>query len=889
MPIFDRAEEASFFAKYFSQFISNGVFPNPSTNMQVFVNGGMKVTVDIGVCYINGYMGWVETPETLELAQSDERGRIDRIVARLDFKDRSIKLFVKKGVAGGNPTAPNLQRDYDMYEIGLADIKVNSNTIEILQENISDLRLNAELCGIVANQLQHVDTTTLFNQYQDWLTRVTREAEDDIEKKKEDFEKWYEKFKQVNLEDFNIWFENFKKINGTNFNDWFGTVKEVLDGDVAGNLLNKINEKVDKKALDIKYDTFSGALANIRNSSEAYMKSFYLEGVIEQETREGYNKFSLGKLKRSYGGTSTTGDDVIECEYNYSELKFDGILSYLPGQEFINKSIGVFKAGIYTFSSQLVSGTVTAKEGFDLDFEYGIKDSQGNNILTLSDFKNEKDVQNFTLNNDTELSFYLISNNSIVFDRTSIQLQITEGTEEKEYQSYGTMPSREFQAEVYGLGDSYNMLNIKEMLEVRSEGISKIYKENKIILNGTMSADWTKITKNSVPFELKAGETYEFRRRGLSNFGITLRILLGETIHKTIYLHKDIYEDRIFFTPSENTDRIYIFCDTGGVSKLELNNESLELQISKTIISKKIMPYGVTVVKINDEDKSKEQNYFLNFGNVRLYKDEIPYIEDDKVYCDKKWNKYVFNGNEVLERFSNDNNSWITYKCNTEIPIPIQPDTMDDVEEIFSNIGLQQTVNSILEGDKGVAYRTAQNSGGAGFYISLDGCETIQDYQNALKGNYIVYKLETPAKTEITGELANQIKNLYKNIHTYEDVTNIELLGYGEMNGEYLINTEFINKVSEINDIANIGMSNNIITLSVSNWVENINTGLYEYTITDSNVTASHFVQGNMDLENQAKMTDGYIESFDGGYKIISSEKPKSDVTMTIITQKVGA
>lgn len=657
------------------------------------------------------------------------------------------------------------------------------------------------------------------------------------------------------------------------------------------NLDEKIDKKADKKDLSVEYGTFSGILANIKNSAEAYMKSFYLEGGIKQETREGYNKFSLGKLKRSYGGTSTTGDDVIECEYNYSELKFDGILSYLPNQEFINKSIGVFKAGVYTFSSQLVSGTVTAKEGFDLDFEYGIKDSQGNNILTLSDFKNEKDVQNFTLNNDTELSFYLISNNSIVFDKTSIQLQITEGAEEKEYQSYGTMPSREFQAEVYGLGDSYNMLNIKEMLEVRSEGISKIYKENKIILNGTMSADWTKITKNSVPFELKAGETYEFRRRGLSNFGITLRILLGETIHKTIYLHKDIYEDRIFFTPSENTDRIYIFCDTGGVSKLELNNESLELQISKTIISKEIMPYGVTVVvvKINDEDKLKEQNYFLNFGNVRLYKDEIPYIEDDKVYCDKKWHKYVFNGNEVLERFSNDNNSWITYKCNTEISMPIQPDTMNDIEEIYSNIGLQQTVNSILEGDKGVAYRTAQNSGGAGFYISLDGCETIQDYQNALKGNYIVYKLAIPVKTEITGELANQIKNLYKNIHTYENVTNIELLGYGEINGEYLINTEFINKVSEINDIANIGMNNSIITLAVSNWVENINTGLYEYTITDSNVTASHFVQGNMDLENQAKMTDGYIESFDGGYKIISSEKPKSDVTMTIITQKVGA
>ena len=137
MPVFDRAEEASFFAKYFSQFISNGVFPNPSTNMQVLAKEGMNIKVDIGVCYINGYMGWVEPAETFEIEESDLQARIDRIVARLDFTDRSIKLVVKKGTARGNPVAPTLQRDYDIYEIGLADIRVNANVIEITQDRKS--------------------------------------------------------------------------------------------------------------------------------------------------------------------------------------------------------------------------------------------------------------------------------------------------------------------------------------------------------------------------------------------------------------------------------------------------------------------------------------------------------------------------------------------------------------------------------------------------------------------------------------------------------------------------------------------------------------------------------------------------------------------------------
>ncbi len=279
MPVFDRAEEASFFAKYFSQFISNGVFPNPSTNMQVLATEGMNIKVDIGVCYINGYMGWVEPAETFEIEESDLQARIDRIVARLDFTDRSIKLVVKKGTAQGNPVAPTLQRDYDIYEIGLADIRVNANVIEITQENITDLRLNTEICGIVANQLQHVDTTTIFNQYMDWLKRIMQEGEE----------------KLINAE------KNFEE----NFKTWFQTIQDVLDGDVAGNLLNLINTKSNKKKVyNIEIDTtWTGETA-------PYTKTIEVQGMLatdianlepiwsetletRQAEKEEYNKISM--------------------------------------------------------------------------------------------------------------------------------------------------------------------------------------------------------------------------------------------------------------------------------------------------------------------------------------------------------------------------------------------------------------------------------------------------------------------------------------------------------------------------------------------------------------------------------------------------------------------
>lgn len=277
MPIFDRAEEATFFAKYFSQFITNGVFANPSTNLQVLASEGMKLIVDVGVCFINGYMGWAETAEEFELAESGTQPRIDRIVARLDLVDRTINLFVKQGNELGNPVPPELQRNYDIYEIALADVRVNGNAVEIKQENITDLRLDTELCGVVVNQLDHVDTTTIFNQYQDWFKNITSNAI-------------------------------------IAFNDWFQTIQDILDSDTAGHLLNLINTKADKKriynlTIDNNWDgaeaPFSKVIpiSGLKNNDFITVYPILSENLENRKTENSeYNKISLvdsaeGELK----------------------------------------------------------------------------------------------------------------------------------------------------------------------------------------------------------------------------------------------------------------------------------------------------------------------------------------------------------------------------------------------------------------------------------------------------------------------------------------------------------------------------------------------------------------------------------------------------------------
>ncbi len=50
----DRRYKAEDFREYFASFIGNGVFPNPSTNLQVIANSNMTITIKQGKAWLNG-------------------------------------------------------------------------------------------------------------------------------------------------------------------------------------------------------------------------------------------------------------------------------------------------------------------------------------------------------------------------------------------------------------------------------------------------------------------------------------------------------------------------------------------------------------------------------------------------------------------------------------------------------------------------------------------------------------------------------------------------------------------------------------------------------------------------------------------------------------------
>ena len=67
----DRTYKAEDWAEYFASFIGNGIFPVPSTGLQVVAGSGMNVTVRAGKAWINGYFYQNTGDLTVQLATAD--------------------------------------------------------------------------------------------------------------------------------------------------------------------------------------------------------------------------------------------------------------------------------------------------------------------------------------------------------------------------------------------------------------------------------------------------------------------------------------------------------------------------------------------------------------------------------------------------------------------------------------------------------------------------------------------------------------------------------------------------------------------------------------------------------------------------------------------------
>ena len=267
----DRRYKAEDFREYFSSFIGNGVFPNPSTNLQIVSNGDMTVTIKSGKAWINGAI-YVNTDDLiLNIDHADGvLSRVDIVVLRFDNIERNIICKVKKGIFASSPVQQELQRDADAYELCIGKIIIDKGVTIIQQSNITDTRLDSNVCGIVTQTIKEIDTTELYNKLQAY-----------IDERGQDVDNWVAKSTAQ-------W--------GNDFINWFNGVKGLLDTDIAGALANRILE-------------LENIINNLELTSGKIIRpdgSNVEDALLELNTKEDFNKTSISALEQALGANIDT-------------------------------------------------------------------------------------------------------------------------------------------------------------------------------------------------------------------------------------------------------------------------------------------------------------------------------------------------------------------------------------------------------------------------------------------------------------------------------------------------------------------------------------------------------------------------------------------------------
>lgn len=219
---YDRVYTAEIFARYFASFIGNGVFPNPSTNLQVLApsSPGFYTETQVGKGWINGYFGWTIGTEYLNHSiSSGTYDRYDAVVVRWSNAGRTMTLAVKEGEPAYAAVKPVPQRDDDVWELILAYVFIGRGVSTITQLDIEDTRYNSELCGIVHGVVDQVDTTTIAIQLQGFIDS-------------------YIQLSIARYDEYLVKLQEQLDAYQQEFNDWWDDIKEILDDDAVGNILN---------------------------------------------------------------------------------------------------------------------------------------------------------------------------------------------------------------------------------------------------------------------------------------------------------------------------------------------------------------------------------------------------------------------------------------------------------------------------------------------------------------------------------------------------------------------------------------------------------------------------------------------------------------------------
>lgn len=161
---------------------TSGIWAKDSFSISV-TGADNNATIGTGIAWINnekfsGKVTALKTAKVLDLGIADGRyPRIDVIAIQYSANNNATDVVIKKGTPSTNPVRPAIVRSGAVYELYLASVYRPAGATAITASNITDLRMDKTVCGLMADSVTSIDTSAINAQVKALIASLEAEIE----------------------------------------------------------------------------------------------------------------------------------------------------------------------------------------------------------------------------------------------------------------------------------------------------------------------------------------------------------------------------------------------------------------------------------------------------------------------------------------------------------------------------------------------------------------------------------------------------------------------------------------------------------------------------------------------------------------------------------------
>lgn len=299
--------------------------------------------------------------------------------------------------------------------------------------------------------------------------------------------------------------------------------------------------------------------------------SIKLDGKSTQETRSGKNLWKPIATATKSGMTFTNNGDG---SYTLNGTATAGTSFYISGLNYV--------ADTYTLSG---NNAITNSNGsFYIQAEYS-----GGSIALPFTSLNAKTTKT-TTKPITALS--VVIPNGLTLTNFTFKPQLEQGSTATDYEQYGASPSPDYPSEIESIKGK-NLFNTKLLNKYSyvSNGITTIWENDLIKVNGKADATWANITR-VITEELPIG-TYTFSTTNKIPLNIVLKVIYEDNTSKDHIIPQN--GEKITFTTTQKAIKYYVFLS--NLSTTSSVSYSFKVQLEQDSTATEYAPYNCIEVK----------------------------------------------------------------------------------------------------------------------------------------------------------------------------------------------------------------------------------------------------------------------------------------------------